>query len=180
MSQSEKVKRWRKATKKRIVKAMGSKCVCCGYNKCNRALKLHHLDPEKKEFGFGRIMANPKSWAKIVIELRKCILVCGNCHEEINEGITPVPKKCSRFDETFVTYKKIMPQTYCPVCKGPKAYVNKTCSSACAATLARKVDWNNVDLPAMMKKYKYWAEIGRQIGVTGGAVKKRAKKLGLV
>jgi len=180
MSQSDKVKKWRKETKKRIVKAMGSKCICCGYNKCNRALKLHHLDPEKKKFGFGKTMANPRSWAKIVTELRKCVLVCGNCHSEIHEGITVIPENCDRFNESFVTYKDVAPQTYCPVCGGKKAYINKTCSLACGAKLARKVNWDNIDLSAMMKKYSYWEEIGRQIGITGAAVKKRAKKLGLV
>jgi hypothetical protein len=178
--QSEKVKKWRKETKKRIVKAMGGECICCGYNKCNRALKLHHLDPEKKEFSLSKVMADPCSWTKIVSELRKCILVCGNCHEEIHDGITIIPKNCGKFDESFVTYKSALPQTYCPICGNKKKYTSKTCSRSCASRLNVRVDWDNIDLVGMIEKYHSWSEIGRQLDITDSSVIKRAKKLGLV
>ncbi len=102
--QSEKVKRWRKRTKERIILAMGGKCCFCGYNKCSSALSLHHLDPSKKEFGLGAVRGSPKSWNKIVIELRKCILVCNNCHAEIHEGVLLVPLNVSIFNESFIEY----------------------------------------------------------------------------
>lgn len=38
------------------------------------------------------MMANPKSWSKIVNELRKCVLVCYNCHYEIHEELITLPK----------------------------------------------------------------------------------------
>jgi hypothetical protein len=81
-SKKEAVKLWRQKTKERIVEAFGSSCAICGYNKYNGSLALHHLDPNKKDFGFGKIRANPKSWETIVQELRKCIMVCHNCHSE--------------------------------------------------------------------------------------------------
>jgi len=104
---AEAVKLWRKNSKIRIVNSMGGECVVCGYKKCNKALALHHLNPSKKEISFGNIRANPRSWIKIVKELRKCILVCNNCHAEIHEGITEIPKNAKRFDESYLNYKDI-------------------------------------------------------------------------
>lgn len=102
--QSEKVKRWRKKTKQRVVDAMGGKCVCCGYKKCNAALDLHHINPEEKEFGLGRIMARPVAWKKIIEELRKCVLVCNRCHVEFHNGVRKLPDNHAKFDESFVEY----------------------------------------------------------------------------
>ena len=98
---SERVKKWRAQTKERIVSAMGGSCIICGYNKCHSALDLHHLDPKQKTFGFGAIRGNPKSWDKIVIELRKCVLLCRNCHGEYHEGLFLIPEDAPKFNEAF-------------------------------------------------------------------------------
>ncbi len=74
-STAEKVKKWRKNVKSKIVASLGGECICCGYNKCYDALELHHINPENKDFSFGSIRANPKSWNKIVNEIKKCLLV---------------------------------------------------------------------------------------------------------
>lgn len=102
---SQKVKDWRVRTKARIIDSMGGKCVCCGYDKYQGALECHHLDPPEKEFRFGGIRANPIRWLKICEELRKCVLVCSNCHKEVEAGITILPQNAARFDERFVEYK---------------------------------------------------------------------------
>lgn len=131
-SSAERVKSWRKRSKERVVKAMGGSCVCCGYNKCTASLALHHLDPSKKDIGLGAIRANPKSWLKIVEELRKCVLVCHNCHSEIHAGISEVPINAKRFDETYLEYKEVEDLEPCPVCGSSKPKRNKTCSKTCA------------------------------------------------
>lgn len=72
----------RKRVKKRkMIAYKGGKCSVCGYNKCPAALDFHHLNPETKSFNLGKIKG--WLWEKIVIELDKCILVCSNCHREI-------------------------------------------------------------------------------------------------
>jgi predicted molibdopterin-dependent oxidoreductase YjgC len=101
---SEKVKRWRKSSKERIIKSFGGECCVCGYNKCTGALALHHLDPSKKELKFGAIRANPVAWPKIVIELRKCVMLCHNCHMEHHYGDLIIPVDAQRFDESFAVY----------------------------------------------------------------------------
>ncbi len=116
--QSEKTKQWRKRTKSRMVEAMGGGCCICGYRRCLSALALHHINPKEKDFGFGRVMAHIISWSRIVVEIRKCILVCHNCHSEIHEGVVCVPADAPKFNETFVTYKIIRTKKPRPQCRG--------------------------------------------------------------
>jgi hypothetical protein len=81
-------RRKRVKIKERAIECKGGKCVICGYNRCHRALKFHHIDPTVKDFEVSR---GVKSWETIRAELDKCILVCGNCHDEIHAGITVIP-----------------------------------------------------------------------------------------
>ena len=79
------VKDSRKRLKERLLYVMGNKCCVCGYNKCNSALEFHHLNPDEKDFTLG---ANANiSFARANEEIKKCILVCANCHREIHEGL---------------------------------------------------------------------------------------------
>jgi hypothetical protein len=74
--------------KRKCIKYKGGKCVICGYFKCDGALDFHHIG--KKEFGIGEVKS--RSFDNMKKELDKCILVCKNCHVEIEAGITKVPK----------------------------------------------------------------------------------------
>jgi hypothetical protein len=55
-------------------------CCKCGYNKCSNALHFNHLNPEDKEFTVGAMMRY--SLDKIKNEMRKCEILCANCHAE--------------------------------------------------------------------------------------------------
>lgn len=62
----------------------GGKCQTCGYNKCKGALEFHHIDSNKKIFTVsGR---HSYGWEKIKKELDKCILLCSNCHRELESN----------------------------------------------------------------------------------------------
>lgn len=181
---SEAVKRWRVSSKKRVVESMGGKCQCCGYDKTDSALELHHINPEEKELSFGAIRANPKSWDKIVEELRKCILLCANCHREVHDGTTELPEKFESFNEEFVDYKskKMFKKDYvdeCPVCHGQKSPEQITCSLKCAGLRGSKVDWEKVDLENLLNNNSYTA-IGRMLNCSDNAVRRRAKKIGII
>ena len=85
------VSRRRKKLREMARESLGNKCVICGYNKCQRALVFHHLDPEKKDFSLSA-RGLTRSWIKIQAEIDKCILLCANCHMEVHDGITQPPK----------------------------------------------------------------------------------------
>jgi hypothetical protein len=60
-------------------------CAICGYDKCNRALNFHHVNPESKSFQVGINEIRKKKSKELVEELNKCMLLCSNCHMEIEE-----------------------------------------------------------------------------------------------
>jgi len=174
---SEAVREWRKNTKKRIVKSMGGKCCICGYDKCFRSLDLHHLDPNKKEIGIGQIMANPTKWQKIVLELKKCVLLCSNCHGEYHDGVVEIPKDAPSFDKKYEKGYCRNKQNFskCPVCGTMKPSYNITCSRACSSKRTGKIDWSSIDIRALRNEGLTWTDIGDKIGVSAAAVHKRGK-----
>ena len=173
---SERVKRWRKRTKEKMVIYMGGKCQCCGYNTCHDALAFHHLDKNEKDLSFSKIRANPKSWNKIVEELRKCILVCNNCHSEIHAGFREIPKTFEIFNEEYAEWKKIAEYDNCPKCDNKKPKHQKFCSHKCAQQNRRKVDWDNIDLLDLLSKYRI-GELESMLGVSNTAIYKRRNKI---
>jgi hypothetical protein len=88
------VKKRRKKLKQMAVEYLGGKCMICGYNRCINALEFHHL--EDKRFGFSS-RGITRSWQRTKEELKKCVLVCSNCHKEIHAGLVQLPSV--RMDE---------------------------------------------------------------------------------
>lgn len=87
----EAVKRRRKNLREMAREYKGGKCTLCGYKKCQRALSFHHVEPNKKEFGIST-RGLTRSWDKIRKEIDKCVLLCANCHMEVHDGITQLPR----------------------------------------------------------------------------------------
>lgn len=80
-------------TKVYIVHNMGGHCILCGYNRCEEALDLHHLNPEVKAFSISEALEKKKyTWQDIHNELNKCVMLCKNCHMEVTYHITDIPK----------------------------------------------------------------------------------------
>ena len=84
---SEAVAEQRRRTKRTLVEEAGGACVICGYNRCVAALEFHHLDPSKKRFALSRDGVT-RSFAEAQEEARKCVLLCSNCHAEVESGMT--------------------------------------------------------------------------------------------
>ena len=71
--------------KKRAVEALGGKCIMCGYEKSIYALDFHHIDPSTKSFNISGNHA--RTWKRIEEEIKKCVLLCANCHRELYHNI---------------------------------------------------------------------------------------------
>lgn len=84
----EAVAKRRRSVKRILVEERGGGCLLCGYSRCDRALEFHHLDPKAKQF---QITGHTRSLAKLRAEASKCVLLCSNCHAEVEAGIVAVP-----------------------------------------------------------------------------------------
>ncbi|TMK99718.1 MAG: hypothetical protein E6G34_04115 [Actinobacteria bacterium] len=87
---SEAVARRRRKMKSILVQEAGGRCCICGYDRNMRALHFHHLEPELK-----RHSINAKGVAvaleKLRAEARKCVLLCSNCHAEVEDRMVSIP-----------------------------------------------------------------------------------------
>jgi hypothetical protein len=54
-------------------------CEACGESS-PECLHFHHRDPATKEFDVGQAASNGMAKARILRELRKCRVLCANCH----------------------------------------------------------------------------------------------------
>lgn len=82
---SENVSEWRRRAKRKLVEAAGGKCALCGYDRFLGALQFHHMDPATKSFSISREGVT-RSFAELRSEAAKCVLLCGNCHAEVEGG----------------------------------------------------------------------------------------------
>ena len=89
----QKYRDYRNTNRKKSIRdlkiAAGGKCCICGYDKCFTSLSFHHKDPTKKEGGIAEMIYNIGK-AAATEEVKKCILVCSNCHGEIHEGLVTI------------------------------------------------------------------------------------------
>lgn len=81
----------RRRVKLALVQAAGGACRLCGYDRYAGALQFHHVDPAEKAFSIAdRGLA--RSLERALAEAGKCVLLCANCHAEIEAGIATMPK----------------------------------------------------------------------------------------
>lgn len=84
------VVRHRQKIKATLVSEAGGACAICGYSRNVRALQFHHLDPSQKRLG---LSGHGVTYSLEVLrdEARKCVLLCANCHAEVEDGQIAVP-----------------------------------------------------------------------------------------
>ncbi len=71
---------------------LGNKCKTCGYFKCKNALEFHHLDPSTKDGTVTKILRD-KGLKYAMEEIKKCILLCANCHRELHAEVDKSSRK---------------------------------------------------------------------------------------
>jgi transposase len=91
LCRKEAVSRRRRRVKRILVEEAGGACAICGYDEWIGALQFHHRDPQDKEFeisgaGITRSLDRARN------EARKCVLLCSNCHAEVEAGRRPIPE----------------------------------------------------------------------------------------
>lgn len=163
---------------------MGSKCALCGYDKCADALDLHHIDPTQKEFNISA--RSDISWQRTANELKKCILLCANCHREIHSTEQLNTALVSSFnqdicDEVTAEIEAIKIHTDNRCCDCGKI-IDKKASRCleCANKYQRKIQ----DRPSKQELALLIAEhgflgVGKKYSVSDNAIRKWCKAEGL-
>lgn len=81
-------------------------CAKCG-DKRGYVLDLHHLNPEEKDVAISRMISNRTSEQAIQKEIKKCIVLCANCHREFHH-----------LEKTGMTIQKYLTEYLGPQRKG--------------------------------------------------------------
>ena len=68
--------------KLKAIDILGGKCSECGESFDHWVYDFHHTDPTEKVCDPGSLLH--LSWDSVYEEVRKCILVCANCHRTIH------------------------------------------------------------------------------------------------
>jgi hypothetical protein len=80
----------RRRVKQILVDEAGGRCVLCGYHRFAGALQFHHVDPDAKAFSLSA-EGIARSLERARAEAKKCVLLCANCHAEVEAGIATIP-----------------------------------------------------------------------------------------
>jgi hypothetical protein len=72
-----------------LVEEAGGRCSICGYDRHVGALQFHHREGSTKKFGVAD-RGCTRSLAAVRAEAEKCVLLCANCHSEVEAGIVSV------------------------------------------------------------------------------------------
>jgi transposase-like protein len=86
----ETVSNRRRRIKQILVDDAGGGCIACGYDACIGVLQFHHVDPASKRFHLGREGVT-RSLDRARAEAAKCVLLCANCHAEVELGFRELP-----------------------------------------------------------------------------------------
>ena len=85
------VDRRRREIKRTLVAEAGGACTICGYDRSVKALQFHHLDPAEKSFSLAA-GGLTRSLQRARDEAAKCVLLCANCHAEVECGLATIAR----------------------------------------------------------------------------------------
>jgi hypothetical protein len=98
--------------KSAFVKALGSKCMLCTYDRCINSMHFHHVDESTKKFEVNNRNFQYKLFL-ILEELKKCILVCANCHGEIHADLISSEKINQVWEQCLIALSIFEGKNWC-------------------------------------------------------------------
>ena len=85
----EAVTRRKQKIRRILVAEAGGRCAVCGYERCIINMHFHHVDPSTKELSM--TAQTGRSLDAFREEAKKCVLLCANCHGEVEAGLIESP-----------------------------------------------------------------------------------------
>ena len=86
----ESVANRRRKVKAILVAEAGGRCAICGYDRYIGALEFHHVNPDSKRMTISWNGVT-RSLDVVRAEAAKCVLLCSNCHAEVEGGAATLP-----------------------------------------------------------------------------------------
>ena len=181
MSNSQNVIAFRQRRKINLIKVAGDKCCLCNYNHCIGALEFHHIDPSQKSYGLAA-NGNCHDLEKDLAEIKKCILVCANCHREIHEGYytqeelwlkqiynEEIANELRQKKEAISTKTRF----FCKQCGNEIAHNITGLCKVCILEARRVVKQrpSRAELKKLIRMYPF-TEIGRMYNISDNAIRK--------
>lgn len=177
MSNSQTVIDFVKRRKTDLISVFGGKCCLCDFDKWQSALEFHHVNPEEKEFGI-TTDTTTKAISKQLDELKKCILVCSNCHRGIHSGNLTIPENWEEFynNERAAELREQVhaKKFYCKICGKEKSRSGVLCAD-CAHLVTRKAERPSREELKQLIREKPFLQIGLLFNVSDNAIRKWCK-----
>lgn len=171
----ETLQKSRNKRKEEMVYVMGDCCQICGYNKCIKALEFHHINPKEKDFNFNK--AESKNWTITCEELKKCILVCANCHRGIHDNMHTqeivssfIPERANEITER-INRLKTHQDTYCSNCGAIISSQASLCPK-CFHQTRQIVERPSREILKEEIRTTSFLQLGKKYGVTDNAIRK--------
>lgn len=182
------VSEFRRRRKENLVHVCGDKCCLCGYNRVIAGLEFHHINPEQKSYGIsaGGICHNLED---DLTEVRKCVLVCSNCHREIHDGYYTEQELWQHqiFLEDVANHLREIKgrrldweePEHCAVCGKPLSRdAKRTICQDCYIKQKHSVRPNREQLKELIRTTPF-TKIGEIYGVSDNAIRKWCKAVNL-
>ena len=183
MSNSQAVINCRKRRKTNLLEVLGGKCIICGFDEFPEALEFHHVNPKQKSFGIGSSHAVTKSLDAQLEEMKKCVLLCSNCHKGVHAQYYTIPSDWEKYydeeaaqtlrnEKYDVNHNSYRYCEYCGKLFKKSNYDQKYCSPECSHKAQRKTERPSREEFKDMIRTIPFSHIALKYNVSENAIKK--------
>ncbi len=157
----------------KLIELRGNKgCESCGYIKNIGALDFHHIDPFDKKFTLDSRTLSNRSWASILEEFSKCIILCANCHREHHN---PELEFTDRGLFKEISERELKPIAKCIDCDKEVGSKAVRCFD-CNCISSRSIPRPSIEILLEELSTSSYVAVGKKYGVSDNAIRKWVKK----